>query len=665
VTDPAVPTREVFGNVAPWMQAVFYGVTLLSLAISGWLVARRARLWAQGCEGEWERDPRVWLRRLLEHGLAQRRVRRRRVGGPMHVLLFSGFLVLLIGTTLLFIADRGPVQFHQGAYYLVYELVMDLFGVALILGCVLALHRRLAARPASLGHRRSDYYLLSLLLLVGITGFLVEGLRLRWDGTAPVVARWSPIGAAVAAGSQSLLSTAGARSAHLALWWVHTVLIAVFFSTFALTRFLHVVTGTLNLMLRPSRPAGALPTTSLEAVERTGRMGTSEISHLARQQLLSLDACMECGRCEEACPAFASGKPLSPKQVVIDLRGAMERNGEAPQEGGASDLPIAAETLWACTMCQACVFECPVLIGHVDLIADMRRYRVGEGQLAGPPGQALRRLGSQGNPFGQPPGERAAWAEGLAVPTVEENPDFDILLWVGCAASYDPRARKVARATAMLLQRAGVSFAVLGKAERCTGDPARRLGEEFLFQQLAGENAGRLAALEGRRIVTPCPHCLNTLRNEYGEFGAVVDVLHHSQLLATLVREGRLRPEGKGDVRQVTLHDPCYLARVNGETAAPRELIATSGAELREMPRRGDRTFCCGAGGGRMWFEEPPAQRVNRLRAEEAAATGAGALITGCPFCVNMMTDGVAGIGADERLRVLDVAELLLEACDE
>jgi Fe-S oxidoreductase len=567
--------------------------------------------------------------------------------------------VLALGTTLLAIADKGPVNFHRGAYYLAYEAVMDLFGLALVAGTGLALYRRLAVRPESLGHQWSDLVLLGLLLAVGVTGFLLEAFRLHWDGTPPQVARWSFVANALAGGISALAGDGGARTWHLATWWVHVALITALFGSFTHTRLFHALTGTLNLLLRPEQPAGALTSLSLVEVEETGKVGLIAPTDLTWQQRLSLDACMECGRCEEVCPAHSTGKPLSPKRLIQDLKQAMAAPGAGTQPLSAA---IGSETLWACTMCQACVFECPVRIGHVELVAGLRRHLVGEGALSGPPAQALQRLGRQGNPFGQPARERLAWAAGLNVPTVEQEPEFEVLLWVGCAATFDPRAQKVARATVQLLQQAGVRFAVLGRNERCTGDPARRLGDDFAFQQLAGENAEQLGVVSGRqrRVVTPCPHCMNTLRHEYGEFGADLEVVHHSQFLAELVAEGKLAA-ASGSNGAATLHDPCYLARVNGETTHTRSVLGAAGLDLREMPRSRERTFCCGSGGGRAWFEERPDQRVNRQRAAEALATGAATVATGCPFCLNMMTDGVAATPGAEQVRVADIAELLWE----
>ena len=654
MTDINNATREVFGNIAPWMRVVFFVMIGASIAALMWQVLARVFLWRKGHPGGFERDWRVWSRRLVEYALAQKRVHRKSLGALLHLLLFSGFVVLTIGTTLLAIADDGPYYFHHGWYYLIYELTMDVFGVAFIIGCLLALYRRAFKRKPSLGHNRSDWWLLSLLLSLGITGFAVEALRLHYTQVQPGLAHWSTVGWLIEAVFLRGIDAGTAQTMHLTAWWVHAILVAVFLATIPVNRFLHVITGPLNIAGRPERPMGALVPLKMEEVEQTGRTGVHELADFNRQQLLSLDSCMECGRCEDACPATATGKPLSPKAVVIDLRNLMS------SAGGDVHRTIRDETLWACTMCQACVQECPVLIGHVDLISDMRRDLIGQGKLSGPPAKALQQIGSQSNPYGRSNAERLAWAEGLEVPTAESNPGFEYLFWVGCAASFDPRAQKVARATVQLLNNAGVNFAVLGKEETCTGDPARRIGDEFLFQQRAQTNIDTLTRRKVKKIVTPCPHCYNTLKNEYPQFGGQYEVQHHSTLLAELVETGRLSNSGS-DGDPITLHDPCYLARVNGEVDATRAVIgASSDAQYREMPRCGKKTFCCGAGGGRMWFEEAPSQRVSILRSQEALAVGARTVATACPFCLNMMTDGMAGTEGGENVKVLDVAELLL-----
>ena len=651
------PTREVFGNIAPWMRALFYTIIYSSLGILAFQVWQRFRLWKKGRPGGFEKDWRVWLKRVAVYAVAQKKVHRKSLGAALHVLLFSGFVVLTIGTTLLAISDQGPINFHHGWYYLIYELTMDVFGVAFCVGCLLAFYRRIFARPASLGHQARDWALIGSLFAIGVTGFAVEALRLHYTGVHSAIARWSVIGSAMEVAFLRGLDTGTTRQWHLTVWWLHAILVAVFFALIPVTRFLHVLTGPLNIAARPSRPMGALVPVPFEEVERTGRMGVEKLEDFTTQELLSLDACMECGRCEDACPAWATAKPLTPKGVVVDIRSLMGRRSKGAPELHGQTIP--AETLWSCTMCQACVQECPVLIGHVDMISGMRRHLVSEGQLSGPPARALSHISRQYNPYGKPNSDRLAWAGDLDVPTTETNPDFEYLLWIGCAASFDPRAQKVARATVRLLKEAKVNFAVLGKKERCTGDPARRIGDELAFQELAKGNIETLNSAQVKKVVTPCPHCFNTLQNEYSEFGGKYEVQHHSQFLAELVSSGRIQGSLKSE-EKVTFHDPCYLARVNNESDAPRAVLAAAGVgNIREMERRGKKTFCCGAGGGRAFFEEAPAQRVSKLRAREASDTGAKTIGTACPFCLNMMTDGVASLQGGEEIQVKDIAEIL------
>src|SRR6266487_907076 len=402
-------TREVFGNIAPWMRVVFFCVMAMSIGWPVWQIWARARLWRKGQRGGFEHNWRMRIQRLIIYALAQKRVHRKSLGALLHLLLFSGFVVLTIGTTLLAIAYDGPYDFHHGWYYLIYELTMDVFGVAFIIGCLLAMCRRAFQRPPSLGHNLRDWWLLGLLLSLAVTGFMVEALRIHYTQVQPDVAHWSIVGWLIDVTLLRGIDLGRAQTLHLGAWWLHAILVAAFFATIPVNRFLHVITGPLNIAARPQRPMGTLVPLKMEEVEQTGRTGVHELADFNRQQLLSLDSCMECGRCEDACPATATGKPLSPKAVVIDLRNLMSSGG------GDVHRTIHDETLWACTMCQACVQECPVLIGHVDLISDMRRDLVGEGKLSGPPAKALQQIGSQSNPYGRSNSERLAWAEGLEV----------------------------------------------------------------------------------------------------------------------------------------------------------------------------------------------------------------------------------------------------------
>jgi Fe-S oxidoreductase/nitrate reductase gamma subunit len=692
------PTRETFGNIPHSSQLIFYCLTVVTMAAFAYGIWRRFKLWRQGTPiGVRElivgNAKQIWarvnpgVRRLLTEGLGQKRVRERGLASWAHIALFAGFMMLFLGTTLLEIDHLAgwisdSLRFHHGTYYVIYEFTLDVFGLIFLAGCILFFWRR-TRRPASVGHRATDWYVIVSFLAMGITGYLVEGLRMVWQQPTGIAAQCSPVGLWVSSWFDGM-TEAGARSAHLTAWWTHAVLVFGFIASIPFTRLLHIVAGPLNLFFAKPELGRMTPVT-MEEVEKTERIGVSAIEHFDQQQLLSLDACMECGRCEEACPAFATEKPLSPKKVVQDLKGLMTLNltpvrtphpdplpskgrGEFQAKRALHNDAISIETLWSCTTCNACARVCPVRIDPVTLLTDMRRNRVGEGALSGTAATALRRMQSSGNPWGLPAAERANWTEGIGATTVKENPQFELLYWIGCAGSYDRRAQRVARAMVKLLRHANVNFAILGREEKCTGESARRLGDEFLFQELAQANIATLDKYNVRKIVTHCPHCLNSLLKDYSQFGGNYEVIHHTQLLEQLLAEGRLKLNGAqsaGDA--ITYHDPCYLARVNGIHAAPRGVLnafpagtsSSAATELREMPRNREKTFCCGAGGGRMWMEEDPKKRVCSIRAKEALDTGAKTVAVGCPFCLTMMSDGVAA--QTDSARVLDVAEILVE----
>ncbi len=688
-----IPTRETFGNIPHSSVVLFYCLTVVVMAVFAYGLWRRFQLWRQGvpipvskliagtCQQIWsEWQPR--LRRLRSEALGQARVRGRGLASCAHIILFAGFMMLFLGTTLLEIDHLASglsrhLKFHQGTYYVVYEFTLDVFGLLFLAGCLFFLGRRIR-RPASVGHRSTDWYVLISFLTIGVTGYLVEGLRMVWQQPTGIAAAASPIGLLIAH-QLSGLTEAGARSAHLALWWTHALLVFGFIASVPYTRLLHTLAGPLNLFL--VRPAlGTMTPVTMEEVEKTERIGVSAVNHFTQQQLVSLDACMECGRCEEACPAFATAKPLSPKRVVQDLKRLMGLTlvpGSARIEPGSTVAPptplpqlhgetIAADTLWSCTACSACVRICPVRVDPLTLITDLRRNRVGESELSGTAVTALRRMQSSGNPWGLPAAERANWAEGLEVPLAKEHPEFEVLYWVGCAGSYDRRAQRVARAFVKLLKKANVNFAILGREEKCTGESARRLGDEFLFQELAQANIATLGRYRFKTIVTHCPHCLNSLLKDYPQFGGHYEVVHHTQFLDQLLIQRKLVViSGSNSAEIITYHDPCYLARVNGIHQAPRDVLnlasggSASAVDLREMPRRRERTSCCGAGGGRMWMEEDPKQRVCTVRAREALDTGARTVAVSCPFCLTMMTDGVAT--QNDSAQVKDIAEILAE----
>jgi len=708
------PSREEFLHIGAG-EYVFYFLIYLSLAIMFWQIVQRVRLWMQGRPveerpGGWRYwiprrdDLRRWLGNFWVYGLEQRKVRssRRKSGAPMHLLIFYGFLSLFLATTILAINTYGPWKFDQGVFYETYETTFDLLGLLLVVGLVWALIRRvLISRKGRNGFAKDaktgdpaltsswgDFATLVLLLIIAVTGYWLEAARISndpkpWDSVSVVGYQFAGLLGHYSDGM------------YVFVWWFHVGWILIFFATLPRMRIRHIVMAVLTTAGRTDQPMGELTPIAMAEVEQTGQIGVASAQDYSRWHLMSLDACMECGRCTEVCPAWNVGKVLNPKRVVQDIRRAMESasglNTQHPIPNTPSSVAetIGEESLWACTTCNACVEACPVTIRHVDMIVDARRWLVAEGKLSGSGATMLRQVGSTDHAWGQPRGNREDWMKGLDIPLCRNGVEFEWLLWVGCAGATDPGAAKTTKAVAKLLKKAGVSFACLGQEEGCTGDPARRIGDEFLFQEKAMGNAALFQRYGVKKIVTPCPHCFNTLKNEYGQ--AFLDggdgddrryeVLHHSQLLAQLVREGKLKAASGEDT---VFHDPCYLARVNNESDAPRALFgedtsyndalspeasflvpqATSRnpqSTLREAPHRARKTLCCGAGGGRMWMEEPASQRPSNRRAEELVATGASTVAVGCPFCRIMIGDALKQV-SEREINLVDLAEALQRA---
>ncbi len=652
------PTREEFLFLSGPEKALFYLLIFGAIAFAAYQVLGRSKLWRTGKPlGELREGWRYWLptkeaaarwmRNVGAYVLAQKKVRssRPRSGAPMHLLIFYGFLSLLLATTLLAIDSYSPVKFHRGNYYLAYEFTFDILGLLFVAGIAWAIGRRVLAsrQPKSpISQAPADMGALVLLLSLGLTGYVLEAARMSanpkpWDNSAP-------IGKAIS----DLIGPMG-PDAYRAVWWVHALLVAGFIAVLPRMRLRHILLAIASTAGKPEQPMGRLAPISMEEVEQTEKIGVSHAQDYSRWHLMSLDACMECGRCTEVCPAHKAGKTLNPKRVVQDIRGALD-SGQAVAEA------ISEEALWACTTCNACVEACPVLIRHVDLIVDARRNLVAEGRLSGSGATMLRQVGSTSNAWGASASEREKWMDGLEVPLARDGQPFEYLFWVGCAGATDPAAMRTTKAVAQLLMKAGVSFACLGREEACTGDPARRIGDEFLFQEKAAGNISAFEKYGVRKVLTACPHCFNTFKNEYGEFGADLQVFHHSQILQELVEGGKLLPAQTTE-GGLTFHDPCYLARVNQESAAPRRLLPM----VTEPASHGAKTLCCGAGGGRMWMDESPDQRPAAVRAQELLDTGAKTVALGCPFCRIMLDAGVKQI-TDEEIRLVDLAELLQES---
>jgi len=656
-----MPTRTIFFHIGTGSKIVFYLMAIASTLVCFYGFYRRFVLWRKGKPAPAVKDWAGRVKMLWDQILLHRRVRRKKYAGGAHALIFFGIFALFVGTCIVAVEHYGAWifgehWFYKGAFYLACKITLDVFGLALLIGTGMAILRRYTAKPKALGHNWTDGAFLTLLFLATLTGFMLEGAGLAADPKRAAYVMYSPIGRVFSLPFEGI-----SFLAYAVIWWVHMPFVFGVIAALPYGRWLHIFVIAPTIALQPERKMGELEPVSMAEVEETGRIGLGALMDLDRWNLMSLDGCMECGRCTEVCPAQAVGKELNPKQIVLDLRQLLTNSNKLELEGLSTDI-ISDESLWACTNCHACVRECPALIRHVDLIDGIRRYRVAEGRLKGSGATMLRQLGSRENPWGLPASQRLDWTKGLEIPAASSDDGREVLLWVGCAGAFDPKGQKTVRALAQLLEKAGVKFTILGPKERCTGDPARRTGDEFLFQQLAESNVATLDGIGTKTIVTQCPHCFHTLKNEYPQFAGNYEVWHHTQYLAQLVESGRLNlPQGYAE--SVTYHDPCFLARVNGETEAPRTLLNRAATlPLTEVGRRESKTFCCGAGGGRMWMEEDKSQRPGVNRAEELIATGAKTVAVGCPFCKIMVGDSLAQVAGDNAPAILDVAEVMLAA---
>jgi Fe-S oxidoreductase len=588
--------------------------------------------------------------------LGQRKLLQRLVPGLIHAFIFWGFLVLLptILIAMIGIVDKHstlPWLGHQGWF----ALLTDLFAVLVLVGVLSALYIRKVQRPKRFegSHLGEADLILALIATIVTTLLLWHASRIALG-----LNEWPR---ADAPASHLLSHLFGHNQATKVLErvfvWAHVLTILTFLAYLPYSKHLHIGTAAVNVWFGRTRAGGRLEPLRFEPLEGESeedlRFGAGTAADLTWKQVLDTFSCTECGRCQDACPAFATGKKLSPKLVIMGLRDQVFAEAGADEQSPLVPSAVPEESIWDCVTCGACVEACPVSIEHVDHIVDLRRHLVMVESSFPPEAEPmLRDVERSSNPWGRAQSERADWAASLGVRILEPgDPAPEYLYWVGCASSFDERARTTAESTAKLLQKAGVEFAILGPRESCTGDPARRMGNEYVFATL--NEAGVT------KIVANCPHCFNTLANEYPDFGGNYEVIHHSELLARLVAEGRLTPKRDSELK-VTYHDSCYLARHNDVLAAPRELAAAVGAPI-EMKRSGKQTFCCGAGGAHMWMEER-AGAINENRVHEAAATGAGTLAVACPYCTVMLADGVQSTG--DGLRVADIATLLMESID-
>ncbi len=705
--------REVFWN-AEHFEPILFALTFVAMAIFAYGVYRRWLMWTAIGKPENRADDRnERIKTLLKNGLLQLKTWSDPYPGVMHGLIFFGFVVLFFGAafdaTEFHVAEPLGVPFLIGKFYLFFSFLMDLFGLAVLAGVLMALDRRYLTKPDRLGYkgepdnRPDDAIVLLIIAGIIVTGFIIEALRIHvtWQQTPWEV--WSFAGWTIAKAFAGV-SPDAAKAMHKWTWWIHTAFALGFIAYIPYSRLMHIITTPANYFMATRKPVGQLE--PIKDFENAESFGVGTIEEFTWKQIFDSDACTRCGRCQDGCPAYLTGKPLSPKKLVQDLKdywlekapGAVaSRKEQLLAEGGDLDkinpklrmlfqwldkadkivdenLPkgpeptekamvgevIDLDELWACTNCMYCMENCSASIEHVPKIVGMRQYKVlMEADFAPELQLTYRNMENNSNPWGVGSHLRADWAKDLGVKTLAEDPNVEYLFYVGCAGSFDDRGKKVSVALAKILKTAGVSFGILGTEESCCGDSAMRGGNEYLYQTMAQANIEVMNGYGVKKVICTCPHGYNALKKDYPHFGGNYEVYHHTEIIAKLLEEGKIKIKIPVDDVRFTYHDSCFLGRYNQVYDQPRKIIKSiPGARLVEMARHHEKSFCCGAGGARMWMEEH-GDRINDARAKQAIEVGAKTIAVGCPFCLTMMSDGLKTHGKEEEIVALDLAEIV------
>jgi Fe-S oxidoreductase/nitrate reductase gamma subunit len=655
--------------IMPILIAVGIVFPVLFLVFTAGL-ARRWRLWKVG---QPEKRTDRWFRRLMTTlAVAVPHVSFFRKGewypSFMHLFILGGTGLLFLGK-IVRLFSFGGLSMPPQSIYLYASLVSEIGGVVILVGGAMAVFRRYVRRPDRLDTKEDDTLVYVWAFVIVLTGFMVKGYRIATSAAPPPDwGSWSPVGYLI---SRAFLTFGVTMKNEILVWHrviIHTLpaLGLLGYMWVMRSRLQHIVISPLNVFFRSLGPKGALVPIDLEKAET---FGTSAVEQYTWKQLMDLDACTRCGRCQDACPAYASGKALSPKKVVQDLKSHLQQVYPVPFSGKAIEPrpdmiseAVTEEVIWDCTTCRACDTVCPIYIERVDKIVDMRRSLTMERtQLPESAQEALKSLSTRDHPWRGTTSTRMGWAEGLGVKTLAEDANVDLLYWVGCTGALEERNAKVAIATVKVLKAAGIRFGVLGVEESCCGDPARRMGDEYLFQTLCQKNIEILKGYNVKKILTTCPHGYNAFKHEYPQFGGNYEVIHHTQFIAGLLRDGTLKLRGMDGQKTVAYHDSCYLGRYNEIYGEPRDILKAAGADQVELARSGSGSFCCGGGGGHMWMEEEPEKRVNVKRTEEVIQSKADLVATACPFCLIMLEDGLKTKGVEETVHARDLAEIVAE----
>jgi Fe-S oxidoreductase/nitrate reductase gamma subunit len=670
-------TREIFWNVGADRRITVYLLGLIALSILFYGLYRRYFLWAKVSQNRqsisldafWKR-----MRLLIIDGLFQRRILKECYPGLMHAFLLWGFIILFLGTiTIAFQEDITlpvlGIHFLDGRFYLFYKLILNVAGLLALFGIMMALVRRYVIKPARLNRNYEDSIILIWIFIILTTGFVLEGLRiysLKADWEMCSIGGWFV---------SEILSKIGVQSSdvlalHKMIWWTHLFIAFIFIAYIPFSKLIHLLTSPANIVINGLTPHGIL--SRIARFDRSNSFGVSKVTDFTPRQMFDFDACTQCGRCQDNCPAYLSEKPLSPKKVIEELKFEWIKAGKLLRKRGGSKLEpqanegflnkeglIEEDVIWSCTLCMACFESCPVYISAFYKIIDMRRNLVlMKSKMFPEVATFFRNVEVFGDSFGKGRALREDWTLGKNFKKISNGDQADILYWVGCQGTFHDRDSLIAASLGEIFQKAGIDFGILGKEEICCGDPIRRIGNEYLFQKIAKRNIELLGDLRFKKIVTYCPHCFNTLKNEYPQFGGQYEVVHYTELLRDFIKGEKLKVT-KDMEATVIYHDPCYLARANNIYTTPRELLKSiPGIRLLETEHSKKRGFCCGAGGGHMWMREIPGKKINEVRVTELTRAKPEMIATSCPYCLVMLEDGIKSLGI-ENVKCLDIIEMI------
>jgi len=658
-------TRQIYWNVGHSVLIPMYLLVILAIGSIVYNFIKRLDVYKQGRPldrySNWPERLNIFLKNVL----GQIKVLNS-PAGIFHAFFFWGFIVLVIGTTLVFIqADflhpLFGIIFLKGTFYKIFSLALDIAGLVAIVMLLGFFIRRFIIKPKGLETTKDDYIMHGLLFAILITGFVIEGFRMAATelNQNPELAMWSPVGLLFAKAYANMPEST-LLVMHKSFWWIHFFLVIGFFVSIPYIKFRHIITTSANYFFTDLRKKGSIDTIDMEN-EESESFGVSKIEELTWKDIFDSDACTKCKRCQDRCPAYNTDKPLSPMKLIADI-------GEVALNSPDSNLieKITKDVLWSCTTCRACQEICPANIEHVNKIIDMRRNLVlMEGEFPGEEVMlAMDNMEVNGNPMGMGFASRGDFAKDLNVKLLSEDSDVDIMYFVGCYASFDKRNQKIAKNFIELCNLAGVKVGILGKEEKCCGEPARKLGNEYLYQTLATENIEKIKKYNVKKIVTTCPHCFNTLGRDYKDLGFEIEVEHYVTYLYKLLNTGKLKIANKEAIK-CTYHDSCYIGRYMDIYDEPREILSSLGADIKEMKKNRAESFCCGAGGGRIIAEEKIGEKISVKRVKMAEETGVETLISNCPFCMTMFEDGLKMAELDDKMKVRDLSEILIERVEK